>query len=74
VAVEIQCNYSSLSPQALMDKVLPEYNIGNPVDCLFWGRGANDNYVVNTDESRYSLRIYRHKSLLPVNQENTLPR
>jgi len=44
-----------------MQKVLPEYSIGNPINCLLWERGANDNYVVNTDKSRYSLRIYRHK-------------
>jgi len=61
VTIEIQCDYSSVSPQELIQKVLPEYGIGNVVDCLFWGRGANDNYVVSTDESRYSLRIYRHQ-------------
>jgi len=61
MAIELQCNYSSISPQELMQKVLPEYSIDHPVDCLFWGRGANDNYVVKTKDARYSLRVYRHK-------------
>jgi len=43
-----------------MLKVISEYCIDNPLDCLFWERGTNDTYQVICEGSRYSLRIYRH--------------
>lgn len=43
-----------------MEKIIPDYCIDNPIDCLFWERGINDNYQVRCADIRYSLRIYRH--------------
>jgi len=56
---ELACSYSTISPNALMQKVLPEYCIDTPLECLFWERGANDTYQVRCVDERYFLRIYR---------------
>ena len=60
MAIEMLCEYSTISSKDLMQKVLPDYCIDQPLKCLFWERGANDNYQVVTADKRYSLRIYRH--------------
>jgi len=39
---------------------VPGYCIDSPIDCIFWERGANDNYQLRCADVRYSLRIYRH--------------
>ena len=56
---ELRCTYSTICSQELMAKVIPGYSINNPLDCVFWRRGANDTYQVRCANSRYSLRIYR---------------
>lgn len=58
---ELQCSYSTVSCKALMAKVIPDYCIDEPLDCLFWERGSNDTYVIRCSHGRYSLRIYRHQ-------------
>ena len=60
MVIEVTCGYSTISTQELMEKIIPSYCIEQPNDCLFWERGANDNYQVRCDKVRYSLRIYRH--------------
>jgi len=56
---ELACSYSTISANALMQKVLPEYCISTPLECVFWEGGANDTYQVRCADDRYFLRIYR---------------
>lgn len=53
------CNYSTISPEALMADVIPDYCIDNPLECRFWERGANDTYRVRCADACYFLRVYR---------------
>ena len=57
---ELSCSYSTICSAELMARVLPDYCIDSPLDCLFWERGTNDTYQVRCADARYSLRIYRH--------------
>jgi Ser/Thr protein kinase RdoA (MazF antagonist) len=50
---------SILSTAALMSDVLPDYDIGAPIDCKLLGRGLNDTYLVQTADDKYILRAYR---------------
>ncbi len=56
----LRCSYSTINPDELMAKVIPEYSIDTPLECLFWERGANDTYQVRCADAHYFLRIYRH--------------
>jgi len=56
---KLQCHYSTISSRELMAKVIPDYCIDSPLECLFWERGANDTYLVRCADARYSLRVYR---------------
>lgn len=42
-----------------MDKVIPEYDIEGPLECVFWTRGANDSYQVRCTNKLYYLRVFR---------------
>jgi len=57
---ELKCSYSTISSKELMSKVIPDYCIESPIECLFWERGVNDTYQIRCADVRYSLRIYRH--------------
>ena len=52
--------YSTLSPQALIEGVLVEYEIGAIAKCLFWHRGLSDIYLIETDNQPYILKISHH--------------
>lgn len=56
---ELACGYSTIDSKELMDKVIPDYCIDSPLECLFWERGANDTYQVRCADARYFLRVYR---------------
>jgi len=56
---ELQYSYATISPQTLMEKVLPQYAIGAPLECSFFGRGANDTYLIRTPKKRYFMRVCR---------------
>jgi Ser/Thr protein kinase RdoA (MazF antagonist) len=49
--------YSTLSSEALVTRVLPKYDIGRVKSCQFWNRGLSDIYLVETQASRYVLRV-----------------
>lgn len=42
-----------------MEKILPGYAIDSPLECSFFGRGANDTYLVRTPKKRYFMRVCR---------------
>ena len=52
--------YSTLSPQALIQGVLVEYELGAIDKCLFWHRGLSDIYLIETDLQPYILKISHH--------------
>jgi len=51
--------HSTLSVKALMTDVLPDYDIGTPLECRFLQLGLNDTYLVKTRNAQYILRVYR---------------
>lgn len=60
MVTELKCSYSTINPDELMAKVIPEYSIDTPLECQFWERGANDTYQVRCADAYYFLRVYRH--------------
>ena len=52
--------HSVLSATALMVEVLPDYDIGTPVECKLWDRGLNDTYRVDTTDNRYIWLLGLH--------------
>lgn len=52
--------YSTLSPDALRARIIPEYLQDTPARCEYLHRGLNDNYLVTASEAQYVLRVYRH--------------
>ncbi|MBD2176355.1 homoserine kinase [Pseudanabaena sp. FACHB-1998] len=49
--------YSTLAPEALVDRVLSCFAVGEVTSCVFWMRGLSDIYLVSTRDSRYVLRV-----------------
>ncbi|MEI6065337.1 MAG: phosphotransferase [Pseudanabaena sp. ELA748] len=49
--------YSTLAPQALVDRVLCCYAMGEITSCVFWMRGLSDIYLVEAGDRRYVLRV-----------------
>ncbi|WP_238393309.1 phosphotransferase [Myxacorys almedinensis] len=49
--------YSTLSPQAVVSRVLSCYNIPEVNACQFWHRGLSDVYLVETLEQPYILKV-----------------
>ena len=52
--------YSTLSPQALIEGVLTQYQLGMVCQCLFWNRGLSDIYLVETQKKSYILKVSHH--------------
>ena len=52
--------HSIPSGVALIENVLPNYCISNSRGCKLYKRGLNDTYLVETEQQRYILRVYRH--------------
>lgn len=59
---KLECSYSTISPDELMAKVIPLYNIDKPLECRFWQANANDTYQIHCAEAYYFLRVYRHNA------------
>ena len=55
----VTCSYSTVDAHEILDKVVSQYRIDQPLECLLWERGANDTYRVNCAAATYFLRIYR---------------
>src|SRR5258705_213100 len=51
--------HSTLAINALMTDVLPDYDIGIPLECRLLHLGLNDTYLVKTLDGQYILRVYR---------------
>lgn len=50
---------SVLDPKYLMYTLSKHYDIGEWDDCLYWLRGLNDTYRIQTHSGYYILRVYR---------------
>jgi Ser/Thr protein kinase RdoA (MazF antagonist) len=53
-------NNSTLSPEALVDRVLSRYGLSAQAKCHFLQRGVNDTYIVKAGRSTHYLRVYTH--------------
>ena len=51
--------HSIPSGEALIASVLTNYPIPKPHSCHLYKRGFNDTYLVETEQERYILRVYR---------------
>jgi Ser/Thr protein kinase RdoA (MazF antagonist) len=51
--------YSLLSGDALIERVLSHYDLGGPITCRLWHPGDNDHYLVTAGSGRFVLRVYR---------------
>ncbi|MEW5873383.1 MAG: hypothetical protein AB1894_29250 [Chloroflexota bacterium] len=52
--------YSTLSVEALVREVLPDFGVGEMAACQFFSGGFNDTYRVKTVQGAvYYLRVYR---------------
>ena len=49
--------YSTLAITALVERILPQYEIEEVSNCQFWNRGLSDIYLVETQTNRYILRV-----------------
>lgn len=49
--------YSALASSALVDRVLPRYDVEGIASCQFWHRGLSDVYLVETRQCPYILRV-----------------
>jgi Ser/Thr protein kinase RdoA (MazF antagonist) len=53
---------SILSPQALVDGILPKFGVGAVMECKFYSGGFNHTYRIKTvDGNTYYLRAYRNQ-------------
>ena len=51
--------HSTLAADALLNIILPAYDIGAPLRCKLLQRLLNDTYLVETGQGKYILRVYR---------------
>lgn len=51
--------HSIFEGTALIDTVLHNYLINKPLSCKLYKRGLNDTYLIEAEQERYILRIYR---------------
>lgn len=51
--------HSIAASEALIENVLHYYPIGTPLSCRLYQRGLNDTYLVETEQDRFILRVYR---------------
>ena len=52
--------HSIPSSEALEQNVLCHYQIGKLQSCRLLKRGLNDTYLLETEQERYILRVYRY--------------
>lgn len=52
--------YSSISPKALLQLVVTNYNVKTSATIIFLKRGFNDTYLINSGIEKFILRVYKH--------------
>ncbi len=51
--------YSTLAPAAIIQHLVAEYGLREPLQCEFLARGLNDTYRVRARDASYAFRVYR---------------
>lgn len=51
--------YSQLSPKSACQWVTIQYDLPKVINCKFYVLGLHDNYLIESDNNKYILRIYR---------------
>lgn len=52
--------YSQRSSQSVGHVVAKHYNLNGPISCKFYVLGLHDNYLIESDNRKFILRIYRN--------------
>jgi Ser/Thr protein kinase RdoA (MazF antagonist) len=52
--------HSIPSTKAIMSEIMPAYDVGKIEEVKLWHCSLNDTYQIQTEDTRYMLRIYRH--------------
>lgn len=62
---------STLSEQAIADRLLPLYGLAQPYSCRFFRKGICDTYRIQSAGGEFYLKVYRagRRSLLDVSEE-----
>ncbi len=68
----ITARYSTLEPNDLATFVDSHWTLGEPVKCVFFHRGENDNYRIEVGDQRFCLRVYRTRHSQPKRVESEL--
>lgn len=55
----VEVSHSILSAEALVSRVLAQYDLGPEIRCGLFHHGMNDTYTVDTPSPRYVLRVSR---------------
>ena len=58
--MRLKVGYSTLRGDELLAKIVSQYDIDSPLECVFMQRGVNDTYELRCANRKYSLRVYRH--------------
>jgi len=59
--MKLKVGYSTLTGDDLLAKIVSQYEIEEPLECVFMQRGVNDTYELRCgDDRKYSIRVYRH--------------
>jgi len=53
--------HTTFSSDAIRERILPYYDLPDPVTCTFFKRGLNDTYLVSTRDRQFALRLYRSR-------------
>lgn len=58
--VQTKYTYSQLSPKSARQWVTLQYNLPKIIDCKFYVLGLHDNYLIESGDKKYILRVYRN--------------
>lgn len=57
---ELRFTYSQLSTQSVLQLLSDFYKIGEVRRCFYYVLGLHDNYLIDTEDEKFILRIYRN--------------
>jgi len=58
--MKLKVSYSTMRGDELLAKIVSQYDIEAPLECVFKQRGVNDTYELRCANRKYSLRVYRY--------------
>jgi len=57
---KLEYTYSQLSASSVSQWIILQYDFPKRIDCKFYVLGLHDNYLIESDDKKYILRIYRN--------------